>query len=119
MILLNNNKQLTSDRLAEIVQRPHHGLLLALQHGEEFSRREPVDNDVANLRQTLRILGQGRRQDTLVFRRIEPAILAKIGFFATCSAEYEDGIDEKTAAIIAPTFLAKPVVAVSQKCSIL
>ena len=81
--------------------------MLALQDGKGFSRKDPVDNDVANLRPYIRVLGEGRRQGT-PFAKMVPDILGKIGFFAACSAEREDGIDEKTAAIMSRTLLAKP-----------
>ena len=116
MILLNNNDQLTPDRLAKMVRKPRHEFVLALQDGEGFSRKDPVDNDVANLRKTLRVLGEGSRQDT-PFAKMEPAILGKIGFFATCSTKHKNGIDRKTAAIMSRTLLDKPVVAApAQRC---
>ena len=106
MILLNNNDQLTRDRLAEIVRRPHNGLLLALQDGTGFSREEPVDDDVANLRPYMRVLGEASRQNSLV-NKIASPILGRIGFFAACSPEHESGVDKKTAAVIAPALLGK------------
>ena len=103
MVLLKGANKLNEINKQKLTNHPHHALLLAKKEGVDFTKQITIYNQLLDIQKTCRILGEGMRDDTHMFSRFDPSLLAKIAFLSS-----EGDIDKRTAIITGHEFLKKP-----------